>query len=428
MFAHPLRLALTSLLTALLATVGVLAHSSPSAADTTAVSIWTSTARPVQPSDPDDARVSIGTEFKVDRDGVVLAIRFYKSPENSGPHTGFLWSSSGVMLAKVTFSSSNETGWASASLPAPVELEAGRSYVVSYVAPEGRYADDAGTFSNGKTIKSGPLTATRGLYSYSGNFPTEVWRDSAYYADVVFEPGGSVSVPPVSPTTAPSPTTTTPQPSGSTTGSPQPSATQSSSSTPQPSTPTSSPSATTGETPGSRPLGCALSPSKCGYPDATNTGSPSGTKMVRVPADTQSGPGWAWNSAWSALIVSGAGATLNALDVSGQIVVDAPNVTVSNSRISACGGFSDNDVVAVRYRASDPSYRGSNARIIDNTILGTPPGCDHRARSGVRDVYGEAPGLVVDGNNISGAGNGVTAEFSGPDCQQLGSRPRPYCG
>ena len=64
--------------------------------------------------------------------------------------------------------------------------------------------------------------------------------------------------------------------------------------------------------------------------------------------------------------VNGAGAALNGLDISGQVVIDAPNVTIANSRIAACGGSDDNDVVAVRYKASDATYKASNARIIHN--------------------------------------------------------------
>jgi hypothetical protein len=163
---------------------------------------------------------------------------------------------------------------------------------------------------------------------------------------------------------------------------------------------------------GSVPLGCAGRPSSCGYPDSTNTGPAAGTSFVRVPADKRSGSGWAWSDNIDAVIVSGVGATLNGLDISGQVVIDAPNATISNSRIAACGGSDDNDVVAVRYKANDSTYRGSNARIIHNKIIGTPSGCSIRARSGVRDVYGEAPSIFVDGNDISGTGNGITTEYS----------------
>ena len=158
------------------------------------------------------------------------------------------------------------------------------------------------------------------------------------------------------------------------------------------------------------PRGCKPVPSACGYPDATNTGPPPSRTLTPVPAQVQSGPGWAWSDRLQAVQVTGANAVLDGLDITGPVVIDAPNATVSNSRIAACGGPDDGDVVVVRYRSADASLRGSGARIVHNTLLGTPSGCTHRARSGVRDVYGEAPNLLVDGNNISGTGNGITAE------------------
>lgn len=168
---------------------------------------------------------------------------------------------------------------------------------------------------------------------------------------------------------------------------------------------------TTAAPSGSASLNCAAVPSRCGYPDATNTGPAPGTSFVNVPSQARSGAGWEWSDALDGIRVFGTGTTLNGVNVSGMIVIDAPNVTVSNSIVSACGGDSDGDVIAIRVRPSDPSYRGTGARVIHNRINGTPAGCTHRARSGVRDIYGEATGLYVDGNDISGTGNGITAEY-----------------
>ena len=159
--------------------------------------------------------------------------------------------------------------------------------------------------------------------------------------------------------------------------------------------------------------GCKAVPSRCGYPDVTNTGPAPGTVLTPVPSQLRSGTGWEWSDRLASVQITGANAVLTGLDISGPVVIDAPNATISNSRISACGGADDGDVVVIRYRASDPSYRASGARVVHNTILGTPSGCTHRARSGVRDVFGEAPNAVVDGNNISGTGNGITIESSG---------------
>lgn len=157
---------------------------------------------------------------------------------------------------------------------------------------------------------------------------------------------------------------------------------------------------------------CVAVPSRCGFPDATNTGPTAGRALIRVPTDATSGRGWRWNLDHSSVFVRGRGAVLNRLDIAGGVVIDAPNVTLRNSRISSCGGEDDSDVVAIRYEPSS-GYRGANASVIHNEILGTPAGCAHRARSGVRDVFGAAPGVLVQGNDISGAGNGITVEHEG---------------
>ncbi len=156
---------------------------------------------------------------------------------------------------------------------------------------------------------------------------------------------------------------------------------------------------------------CATVPSKCGYPDATNTG-PSPARLTQVPAERTSGSGWVWNETYDTVFVSGRGAVLKGLDIAGGVVIDAPGVTLRDSRISSCGGDDDSDVVAVRYRPAE-NYRGARASIVDNQILGSPAGCTHRARSGVRDVFGAAPDVLVAGNDISGTGNGITIEHEG---------------
>jgi hypothetical protein len=160
---------------------------------------------------------------------------------------------------------------------------------------------------------------------------------------------------------------------------------------------------------------CQYNPSSCGYPDADNTGprGESTIRWLRVPQERTSGPGWEWNDTYDSIVVFGEGAVLRHLDVSGAVIIDASDVTLKDSRITSCGGEQDADTVAVRFDSGNDAYRGANARIIHNTIRGTPPGCDHRARSGVRDVFGEAPNMLVAGNDIAGTGNGVTMEYEG---------------
>ena len=129
--------------------------------------------------------------FTPSSNGSVTAIRFFKGPGNTGSHTGSLWSSSGTRLATVTFANETASGWQTAQLTTPVQLTAGTDYVVSYLAPVGRYSYTAGYFTSPKT--SGPLTAgttENGRYRYGsgGGFPSFSWNASNYFVDVVFAP------------------------------------------------------------------------------------------------------------------------------------------------------------------------------------------------------------------------------------------------
>ncbi|WP_407938897.1 DUF4082 domain-containing protein [Nocardioides sambongensis] len=138
----------------------------------------------------DGAAVELGTAFSPTKNGTITAIRFYKGTGNTGTHTGSLWSSSGTRLATVTFTGESATGWQQATLANPVEVTAGTTYVVSYLAPRGRYSYTSGFFNGGYT--SGDLTAPAGnngryLYGAAGGFPIYSWGASNYFVDVVFE-------------------------------------------------------------------------------------------------------------------------------------------------------------------------------------------------------------------------------------------------
>src|ERR1700729_2930008 len=73
------------------------------------------------------------------------------------------------------------------------------------------------------------------------------------------------------------------------------------------------------------PLNCAAAPSKCGYPDATNSGVPAGTALKAVPGQVSSGPGWHYDSrGW--VEVTGAGANLTGLSIPYNVDITASNV------------------------------------------------------------------------------------------------------
>jgi hypothetical protein len=180
-------------------------------------SIWSTAAVPDTPSDPDSSPTEIGVKFRSDVAGQVTALRFYKSTANTGTHVGHLWTSSGTLLATVTFTGETASGWQQATLSPPVTLAANTTYVASYFAPNGHYAGDVGYFAaSGRDAV--PLHAPRdgadgpnGVYRFGTGFPTLAWESANYWVDVVFSPSGTT------PDTTP-PTVTTRSPAAGATG------------------------------------------------------------------------------------------------------------------------------------------------------------------------------------------------------------------
>jgi hypothetical protein len=161
-------------------------------------SIWAPSATPATPSDPETAAVEVGTAFRSDVAGRVTAVRFYKGTANTGAHVGHLWTRTGQLLGTATFGAETASGWQQAGFATPVTISAGTTYVVSYYAPNGRYADDEGYFATAGVDRA-PLhgladgqDGPNGVYRYGsgGGFPTESWRSSNYWVDVAFTPAG----------------------------------------------------------------------------------------------------------------------------------------------------------------------------------------------------------------------------------------------
>ena len=155
--------------------------------------IWSDTAVPATPADPDTSAVELGVKFRSDLDGYITGIRFYKSSTNTGTHTGSLWTSGGQLLAQAIFTNESTFGWQQVDFVTPVAITANTVYVASYHAPNGRYATDVGYFATAG-VDNDPLHALQdgesggnGVYVYgAGGFPTGTWQASNYWVDVVF--------------------------------------------------------------------------------------------------------------------------------------------------------------------------------------------------------------------------------------------------
>jgi Domain of unknown function (DUF4082) len=137
--------------------------------------IWGTTVPSPAAVDPETGAVELGTSFTAVTSGQATGIRFYKTPENRGTHTGSLWTSSGTLLSRVTFARETGSGWQTAALSSPVTLTAGGSYVVSYHTSVGRYlATERFTGTSSSPNLRIPASNV-GVYTYGANsaFPKE---------------------------------------------------------------------------------------------------------------------------------------------------------------------------------------------------------------------------------------------------------------
>jgi hypothetical protein len=166
--------------------------------------------------DPDTQPVELGLRFSTSAAGEITAVRYFQAPGDSGAHKVSVWSAGGRQLATVNAPPSSDTagGWREVRLGTPVRVRANRTFVVSYHTT--RYVATTGYFT--QPLKAGPLTAAapeNGVYAYGpGGFPTQSYRSSNYWVDVVFSAAAAPTSTPG--TIAPTPTTAVPTPTAST--------------------------------------------------------------------------------------------------------------------------------------------------------------------------------------------------------------------
>ena len=156
---------------------------------------WDDAATPAMLSAPDSSAVELGVKFRVDIDGWVTGIRFYKGAGNDGEHVGNLWSTSGELLASAIFTNETETGWQQVDFDTPVAISANTVYVASYHAPNGGYSANSAYFADSGVdrgvvhlLQDGE-SGGNGLYAYGtpSVFPTQSYDSSNYWVDVVFD-------------------------------------------------------------------------------------------------------------------------------------------------------------------------------------------------------------------------------------------------
>jgi hypothetical protein len=156
--------------------------------DPSAVSLFGVNATPSVVNSNDPGSVELGVKFTASANGLITGLRFYKGPQNTGPHVADLWSSTGTLLATANFTNENASGWQQVNFATPVAVTAGTTYVASYHT-NGDYSVDSGYFRT--SVVSGPLTApagVNGVYAYGTGslFPTSTYQSSNYWVDVVY--------------------------------------------------------------------------------------------------------------------------------------------------------------------------------------------------------------------------------------------------
>ncbi|MFG1959014.1 N,N-dimethylformamidase beta subunit family domain-containing protein [Nonomuraea sp. NPDC049028] len=161
---------------------------------------WPPSATPATASQADPAAAELGVKFQPTSPGHISGIRFYKGTLNTGTHTGDLWSSTGQLLARATFTNESASGWQQVNFSTPVAVSANTTYVAAYHTTSGRYSVTRPYFtqqySSGLLIglANSAVTPGNGVYSYTATpaFPTSTYQATNYWVDVVFSPSSTL--------------------------------------------------------------------------------------------------------------------------------------------------------------------------------------------------------------------------------------------
>jgi hypothetical protein len=172
--------------------VDVIFNIAPTVGAAAPVSFWAPATVPTTPAAPTSQPAELGLRFDSNIPGYVTGVRFYKSSENTGSHTGYLWTTTGTLLGSVAFTNESASGWQQANFATPIQINANATYVISYWSPAGYYADDAGYFATSGVTNEMLYAPVDGQYGPNGvygtgtGFPATANGSSNYWVDVVF--------------------------------------------------------------------------------------------------------------------------------------------------------------------------------------------------------------------------------------------------
>ena len=168
----------------------------------TTFSLFSASNTPALTNLAEGSPVELGMKFTSSSAGQITALKFYRSPGDTGPDLLDLWTSTGTNLVSVPFTNTAASGWQTVSLTTPVTIAANTTYIVSYHTT-GTFVATGNYFS--ASVTSGPLTAPssgNGVYADGGTnttgiFPNGTYNAGNYFADVVFQVGTPVNLQPV---------------------------------------------------------------------------------------------------------------------------------------------------------------------------------------------------------------------------------------
>ncbi|MBF2066460.1 MAG: DUF4082 domain-containing protein [Calothrix sp. C42_A2020_038] len=149
---------------------------------------------PVDSNVSDNVTYELGMKFRSTKAGQITGIRFWKAASETGSHIGKIWSADGTLLGSVIFADETASGWQVQALDTPVNIDPNIIYVVSVNVNSFfaiTYDVLAGAITNGVISSIGD--GNNGVYGNINAFPTNSYRNSNYFRDVILLIGSTIN-------------------------------------------------------------------------------------------------------------------------------------------------------------------------------------------------------------------------------------------
>jgi hypothetical protein len=178
--------------TAQITTGATAADGSPLAAtvswlfSTPPVQLFADTLTPVTPATANTTIKETGVRITVTEPSQVRSIRFWKSPGETGTHTGRIWNQNGTQVGSVVFTGETASGWQTMQLASPVTLTDGQTYTIS--VNRNNFYPSTTNGLNSQVI-AGPMrtvVGSNGVYGIiSGNRPQLSSGNTNFFVDLI---------------------------------------------------------------------------------------------------------------------------------------------------------------------------------------------------------------------------------------------------